>query len=56
MSHENGNNRKPQEGRSGGQSVILYLIAAAVGVSLLVMWIVKSSTYVDQLPAFASDA
>ncbi len=46
MSQENGNNRKQQEGRSGGQSVVLYLIAAAVGVSLLVMWVVKSSTYV----------
>jgi cell division protease FtsH len=46
MSQENGNNRKQQEGRAGGQSVVLYLIAAAVGVSLLVMWVVKSSTYV----------
>ncbi len=46
MSQENGNNRKSQEGRTGGQSAVLYLIAAAVGVSLLVMWVVKSSTYV----------
>ncbi len=46
MNQDEGNGRKSQDGKPGGQSVLLYIVAAAIGVALVVMLFVKSSAYV----------
>ncbi len=46
MNQEEGNGRKSQDGKPGGQSVLLYIVAAAIGVTLLVMLFVKNSAFV----------
>jgi cell division protease FtsH len=46
MNQEDRNARKPQDAKSGGQSVLLYVAAAAVGVSLVIMLLVKTSATV----------
>ncbi len=46
MNQEEGNSRKSQDGKSGSQSVLLYIVAAAVGIAVLVMLFVKNSAFV----------
>ena len=46
MNQDDRNSRRPPDAKSGGQSVLLYVAAAAVGVSLLVMLLVKNSATV----------
>ena len=46
MNQDDRNARKSPDSKSGGQSVLLYVAAAAVGVSLLVMLLVKNSATV----------
>ena len=46
MNQEDGNGRKQQDGKPGGQSVMLYIAIGAIGVTLLVMMFVKSTATV----------
>ncbi|MHB8969900.1 MAG: ATP-dependent zinc metalloprotease FtsH [Pirellulaceae bacterium] len=46
MNQEDGKGRRSQDSKSPGQNTLLYVAAAAVGISLLIMVFVKSSTTV----------
>jgi cell division protease FtsH len=47
MNHDEGKGRRTQDTKSGGgQSLVLYIVAAAVGVSLLVMLLAKNAATV----------
>ncbi len=46
MNQEDGNGRKQQDSKSGGQSVLLYIVAGAIGATLLVMLFVKNTSQV----------
>ncbi|MHB8866700.1 MAG: AAA family ATPase, partial [Pirellulaceae bacterium] len=46
MNQEDGTGRKSQDSKSPGQNVLLYVAAAAVGISLLIMVFVKNSATV----------
>ena len=46
MNQDESNGRKSQDNKPSGQSVLLYIVAAAIGVTLLVMLFVKSSAFV----------
>jgi len=50
MSQEDRNVRKTSDGKSSGQSVLLYIAAAAVGVVLLVMLLVRNVATVIAYP------
>lgn len=46
MKQDNGSGRKSTDGKSGGQNVVFYLIALAVGATILFTWFVKGSGHV----------
>ena len=46
MNSTEGNGKKPSDGKANGPSVMLYIVAVAAGIMLLVMLFVKSSSMV----------
>jgi cell division protease FtsH len=51
MSEDDGNSRKtPENNAPGGRNALLYIIAIAIGATLVVMMFVKNSTYTIDYP------
>ncbi len=46
MNQDDGNSKKQQDGKPSGQNVLLYIVAGAIGATLLVMLFVKSNATV----------